>query len=177
MPKPVILLSIPALREKDVAVMPKLRTLIAGGEIAELTPSFPCVTCPVQANMTTGKRPGGARRRGQRVLLARPAAGGNVDLAERLHRAAANLGPALASRAGAVVGRVVPAAQQRLRGRLRLHARPDPQSRRLRIALVLHPADGALRRAARRAGPFSADALLGTDGRHRSRPHGSPTRP
>ena len=57
MPKPVILLSIPALREKDVAVMPKLRNLTAGGEIAELTPSFPCVTCPVQANMTTGKRP------------------------------------------------------------------------------------------------------------------------
>jgi hypothetical protein len=58
MSKPVILLSIPALREKDVAVMPKLRNLTAGGEIAELTPSFPCVTCPVQANMTTGKRPG-----------------------------------------------------------------------------------------------------------------------
>jgi len=57
MRKPVILLSIPALREKDVAVMPKLRDLTAGGEIAELTPGFPCVTCPVQANMTTGKRP------------------------------------------------------------------------------------------------------------------------
>jgi hypothetical protein len=57
MPKPVILLSIPALREKDVAVMPKLRSLMAGGEIAELTPGFPCVTCPVQAAMTTGRRP------------------------------------------------------------------------------------------------------------------------
>jgi predicted AlkP superfamily pyrophosphatase or phosphodiesterase len=57
MPKPLILLSVPALREKDVASMPKLRSLVAGGEIAELTPSFPCVTCPVQANMTTGNRP------------------------------------------------------------------------------------------------------------------------
>ena len=57
MPKPVILLSIPALREKDVAVMPRLRNLTAGGEIAELTPTFPCVTCPVQANMTTGRGP------------------------------------------------------------------------------------------------------------------------
>jgi predicted AlkP superfamily pyrophosphatase or phosphodiesterase len=57
MPKPVILLSIPGLREKDVAVMRNLRSLTAGGEIAELTPSFPCVTCPVQTNMTTGKRP------------------------------------------------------------------------------------------------------------------------
>jgi hypothetical protein len=57
MSKPLILLSIPALREKDVAVMRRLRSLMAGGEIAELVPSFPCVTCPVQANMTTGKRP------------------------------------------------------------------------------------------------------------------------
>ncbi len=57
MPKPVILLSVPALREKDVAAMPKLQELMAGGGIAELTPGFPCVTCPVQANMTTGKGP------------------------------------------------------------------------------------------------------------------------
>jgi hypothetical protein len=57
MPKPIILLSIPALREKDVAVMRNLRALTAGGEIAELAPSFPCVTCPVQTNMTTGKGP------------------------------------------------------------------------------------------------------------------------
>jgi predicted AlkP superfamily pyrophosphatase or phosphodiesterase len=57
MPKSFILLSIPGLREKDVAVMPKLRQMMAGGEIAELGPSFPCVTCPVQANMTTGRLP------------------------------------------------------------------------------------------------------------------------
>jgi predicted AlkP superfamily pyrophosphatase or phosphodiesterase len=53
----VVLFSIPGLREKDVAVMPHLRELMAGGEIAELVPSFPCVTCPVQANMTTGSPP------------------------------------------------------------------------------------------------------------------------
>jgi hypothetical protein len=57
MQTPVILLSIPALREKDVAVMPNLRNLTAGGAIADLTPGFPCVTCPVQANMTTGGGP------------------------------------------------------------------------------------------------------------------------
>ncbi len=57
MPKPIILLSVPALREKDVCSMPKLQELMAGGGIAELTPSFPCVTCPVQANMTTGQGP------------------------------------------------------------------------------------------------------------------------
>jgi hypothetical protein len=53
----VVLLSIPGLREKDVMVMPHLRDLTAGGEIADLIPSFPCVTCPVQANMTTGRLP------------------------------------------------------------------------------------------------------------------------
>jgi predicted AlkP superfamily pyrophosphatase or phosphodiesterase len=53
----VVLFSVPGLREKDVAVMPHLRELMAGGEIADLVPSFPCVTCPVQANMTTGSLP------------------------------------------------------------------------------------------------------------------------
>ncbi|MFH1267963.1 MAG: nucleotide pyrophosphatase/phosphodiesterase family protein [Planctomycetota bacterium] len=53
----VILLSIPGLREKDVAGMQNLRELMAGGEIAELVPSFPCVTCPVQANLTSGVLP------------------------------------------------------------------------------------------------------------------------
>ena len=53
----VVLLSIAGLREKDVAAMRNLRELVAGGEIADLVPSFPCVTCPVQANMTTGQLP------------------------------------------------------------------------------------------------------------------------
>lgn len=57
MPKKTILLSIPGLRLKDVAVMPQLRELMAGGQLADLVPSFPCVTCPVQANMTTGRLP------------------------------------------------------------------------------------------------------------------------
>ncbi|MBN2022652.1 MAG: alkaline phosphatase family protein [Pirellulales bacterium] len=53
----VILLSIPGLRETDVARMTRLREMTAGGEIADLEPGFPCVTCPVQAAMTTGARP------------------------------------------------------------------------------------------------------------------------
>jgi len=57
MAQPLVLLSIPGLREKDVAGMRQLRRLTAGGEIAELVPSFPCVTCPVQAAMTTGELP------------------------------------------------------------------------------------------------------------------------
>ncbi|MBN1396335.1 MAG: alkaline phosphatase family protein [Pirellulales bacterium] len=55
--KPLILLSVPALREIDLPAMPKLQELMAGGGIASLTPGFPCVTCPVQAAMTTGRRP------------------------------------------------------------------------------------------------------------------------
>ena len=141
--------------------MPHLRELMAGGEIADLVPSFPCVTCPVQANMTTGKRPNVARRGGQRLLLARPPAGRDVDLAQRVHRAAAALGPPLAPRGRADLRGLVPAAQQGLRGGLRLHARPDPQSRRLRVALVLHAADRALRHAARPARAFSARCTSG----------------
>jgi len=53
----VILLSIPGLREDDLAAMSNLGKLMAGGEVAELVPSFPCVTCPVQANLTTGRLP------------------------------------------------------------------------------------------------------------------------
>ena len=54
---PLLLLTIPGLREKDVARMPQLREITAAGQIVNLVPSFPCVTCPVQANMTTGRLP------------------------------------------------------------------------------------------------------------------------
>jgi hypothetical protein len=54
MPDQVVLLSIPGLRAKDLAAMPRLARLAAAGEQAVLVPSFPCVTCPVQAAMTTG---------------------------------------------------------------------------------------------------------------------------
>ncbi len=57
MPDHVILLSIPGLRKQDLGQMPTLSSLAAAGGLADLVPSFPCVTCPVQANMTTGKLP------------------------------------------------------------------------------------------------------------------------
>jgi hypothetical protein len=57
MPDFVILLSVPGLREKDLVAMPNLRRLTANGDRTLLVPSFPCVTCPVQVNMTTGKLP------------------------------------------------------------------------------------------------------------------------
>lgn len=53
----VTLLSIPNLRARDLASMPNLARLFAGGGHAILVPSFPAVTCSVQANMTTGLPP------------------------------------------------------------------------------------------------------------------------
>lgn len=57
MPDHVVLLSVPGLRDEDVARMPNLSRLTAGGDRASLVPSFPGVTCCVQANMTTGVLP------------------------------------------------------------------------------------------------------------------------
>ena len=53
----VLLLSLPGLRSQDLDGMPNLSALAANGDRTNLVPSFPCVTCPVQANMTTGKLP------------------------------------------------------------------------------------------------------------------------
>ena len=53
----VVFLSVPGLRSQDVVQMPNLAALADGGERASLTPSFPCVTWPVQSNMLTGKTP------------------------------------------------------------------------------------------------------------------------
>lgn len=53
----IVFLSIPALREKDLAKLPALNRIMKKGAQATLTPSFPCVTCPVQANLTTGLLP------------------------------------------------------------------------------------------------------------------------
>lgn len=57
MPPHVLLISIPGLRQQDLDAMPNLRGLAATGETARLVPSFPAVTCPVQASMTTGRLP------------------------------------------------------------------------------------------------------------------------
>ncbi|MDA7950268.1 MAG: alkaline phosphatase family protein [Pirellulaceae bacterium] len=54
---PLFLLSIPGLREEDLAKMPNLSALVEKGDQATLVPSFPAVTWPVQANMLTGKLP------------------------------------------------------------------------------------------------------------------------
>jgi len=53
----VVLLSIPGLRSRDLASMPRLAALAQQGRQISLAPSFPCVTCSVQANLTTGVGP------------------------------------------------------------------------------------------------------------------------
>lgn len=50
-------LSIPGLRMKDLAHLPTLRAWAGRGAAAELKPTFPCVTSPVQASMITGLPP------------------------------------------------------------------------------------------------------------------------
>ena len=52
-----VLLSIPGLRRSDLASMPRLTALMSGGVTVPLSPGFPAMTCPVQANMTTGVGP------------------------------------------------------------------------------------------------------------------------
>lgn len=53
----VVLVSLPGLRAQDLAFMPRLAELAAGGSVRPLVPSFPAMTCPVQANLTTGVGP------------------------------------------------------------------------------------------------------------------------
>jgi hypothetical protein len=102
---------------------------------------------------------------GERLLLARSAARGDVDVLERLHFAAADLGRPARPRPLDYIGRVVPASQQRLWRRLHLHAGARAQRRWQRITLVLHAAGYALRRAAVEAGPLPAASFLGPDRR------------
>ena len=55
----VVLLSIPGLREQDLAAMPHLAGLAGGGAVRPLRPVFPAVTCPAQVSLTTGVAPDG----------------------------------------------------------------------------------------------------------------------
>jgi hypothetical protein len=54
----VLVLSVPGLRAEDLSRMPTLAALAAAGQCLPLAPGFPAVTCPVQATLTTGTRPG-----------------------------------------------------------------------------------------------------------------------
>ena len=122
----VILLSIPGLRKADIERMPALKRLAAGGDVTNLVPSFPCVTCPVQVNMTTGRLPREHGVVANGFYWRERQQDRNVDRLERRHRAAANLGHAPPARRIADVGRLVRLADQRGRGRSDLHARSDP---------------------------------------------------
>ena len=53
----VVLLSIPGLRGRDLGHMPRLSELACSGTAEPLTPSFPCLTWPVQTTLATGVSP------------------------------------------------------------------------------------------------------------------------
>lgn len=53
----VVVLSLPGLREGDLASMPRLSSLAEGGVTLPLKPVFPAVTLPVQVSMMTGRLP------------------------------------------------------------------------------------------------------------------------
>ena len=53
----VVLISLPGLRSQDLDLMPNLKALADRGGSRPLVPSFPAVTCPVQATLTTGVTP------------------------------------------------------------------------------------------------------------------------
>ncbi len=53
----LIFISMPGLRMRDLAQMPRLKAISEVGSARELIPSFPCVTSSVQANMLTGRLP------------------------------------------------------------------------------------------------------------------------
>lgn len=53
----VILLVLPGLRERDLAQAPQLQELTKEGDLAALSPSFPCLSGPLQANLLTGATP------------------------------------------------------------------------------------------------------------------------
>lgn len=57
MSRHVVLISVPGLRRSDLERMPELAALAKRGSVASLRPTFPCVTCPVQASLTTGVGP------------------------------------------------------------------------------------------------------------------------
>lgn len=52
-----IFVSMPGLRRRDLQHMPRLSALAAAGAVADLVPTFPCVTSCVQASMLTGRTP------------------------------------------------------------------------------------------------------------------------
>lgn len=52
-----ILVSLPGLRSQDLEQMPNLQKIANRGSVKPLSISFPCVTCSVQANLTTGVLP------------------------------------------------------------------------------------------------------------------------
>ena len=167
MPEYVVLLSVPGLRGQDVDAMPRLQG--ADGRAA-IGPSWRRLSrrhLPRAGEHDHRPAAQRARRRRQRLLLARPRRSRNVDLAQRLHRAAAALGHP----ARAVARRRRPPCGFRCTARI---AAPTTSARRRRSTTPTAASRcGATRgptslygELRRRARPLSAAALLGADGEH-----------
>ncbi len=57
MSSPLVFLSIPGLRRRDLADMPRMRSLVQANQLRSLSQRFPAVTWPAQATMLTGALP------------------------------------------------------------------------------------------------------------------------
>ncbi len=87
----VILLSIPGLRHQDLPVMPRLAETLRHERAAHT--EFSVCHLAGASEHADGSAAAGARCGGQRILLARIAAGRDVDGGESADRSASDLGP------------------------------------------------------------------------------------
>ena len=122
----VVLLSVPGLRGKDLAAMPNLSRLVAGGDRARVGAEFSLRHLSRASEHDHRRVAGPARRGGERFLLVRPACGRDVDRLERRGPDPANLGSAASARPEDPLGRLVSAVGEGSAGRLDLHAGADP---------------------------------------------------
>lgn len=61
MPRPTLAILVVGLSRSVLGVhTPRINAFAAAGEVREISPVFPAVTCPVQASMLTGRSPGDA---------------------------------------------------------------------------------------------------------------------
>ena len=143
----VVLLSIPGLRKQDLAAMPALSAAgarwRADGARAELSLRH----LPGAGQHDHRPAAERARRRRQRLLLARQAAKSRCGPPGTTASSGRRSGTSLHEHDPRITSAVwFPLHSKGCGADYDLHAGADPQSRRQRVAVVLHEADGAVRR-------------------------------
>ena len=143
----VLFFSVPGLRPGDVhdpKLTPTLSALVDRGEARPLSPTFPCVTSPVQANMLTGVGPGkhgiianGFTLPGRTAPRKRATPKLHSGSAVMTRFRAKRFSPGWPASAGYYIGRVAPAEHQGRAGHIHHHARPDSQRGRDNETVVL----------------------------------------